>query len=484
MSADDLDIRGGGAVAVDSGTLVEAAVHFGAVARELDDAALEIEQAAALVLEAQRDAPALFDGRARDALPLSDDLTRLARQIRDAAARADLLDHDLRHAAAVYEFVELSAARAAAAAAGNEIARAALDAGMAALRLSYPDAAVEAEGLAAAHALGWPGDLARQAGEAWAWAFGGSAAAAIGVYLVAQSARVLGAGTISRSTRLTINPSAVDVGVVRRGSSRAPASLSEAAERIPGGGDARVRVERYSMPDGTRQFVVYVAGTQSPLGMGGGDPFDALSNLQLYGGYESASYDAVSAALRTSGAQPGDVIHQVAHSQGAMITAHLAAESDYDTRTLISFGSPVEADLGDGVLSVSVRHTDDPVAALEGGGYAHAVGGSGSFVAEREADPVGRMGDLGVPAHMMSAYEETARMLDASPDPRMDAVRSMFAELDTATSVEAVDYSAVRIAPRAESTGSTPAPVPSDAEARRPSLLSSGDAAPRAAGGG
>ncbi len=143
--------------------------------------------------------------------------------------------------------------------------------------------------------------------------------------------------------------------------------------------------------------------------------------------------------------QPGDVVHAFGHSQGAMIAAHLALEGGFDTRTLVSFGSPVEAAVGADTLSIALRHTDDPVAALQGGGHDFPVGAPGSFIAERVADPAPGTHDLGLPAHGISAYTETARLLDASTDPRMGPMRSLLDELGTAASVDAVEYSAERL---------------------------------------
>jgi pimeloyl-ACP methyl ester carboxylesterase len=166
----------------------------------------------------------------------------------------------------------------------------------------------------------------------------------------------------------------------------------------------------------------------------------------LYSGERSASYEATLAALAASGAASGDVVHAFGHSQGAMVTAHLALEGGFDTRTLVSFGSPVEADVGDGTLSIAVRHRDDPVAALEGGGHPGAVGAPGSFVAERTADPQLGLHDFGFPAHGIEGYTDTARMLDASTDARMGAVRALFDELGGAASIEVTEYSAQRVA--------------------------------------
>jgi pimeloyl-ACP methyl ester carboxylesterase len=222
----------------------------------------------------------------------------------------------------------------------------------------------------------------------------------------------------------------------------APTGLQEIAQRMPGGA-SRVRVERYTMTDGSRQFAVYVAGTRSAA-VGGADPWDQRSNAELYVGRASASYEATEAALAAAGARPGDVVHAFGHSQGAMITAHLALEGGYDTRTLVAFGSPVEADVGSATLSVAVRHTDDPVVAGAGGGHIAPVGSPGSFVVEREFDPESGPHDAALPAHHMSAYAQTASMADASGDPRVAGIRGALSELSGAVEVEVTEYAATR----------------------------------------
>jgi hypothetical protein len=93
---------------------------------------------------------------------------------------------------------------------------------------------------------------------------------------------------------------------------------------------------------------------------------------------------------------------------------------------------------------VTLRHTDDPVPALAGGGHGIPVGAPGSFVAERTADPVAGMHDLDFPAHGIAGYTQTAQLLEASGDPRMGAVRQLFDELGGAASVEVTEYSAQR----------------------------------------
>lgn len=449
--SDDLDIRGGGAVAVDTGSLRDAAAGFARLAADLD----EIEAAVAVVGRLLWDvSPATW--RPGEAIEAA------RRLIVAAASGAHEIVDGLRFAADVYELIELRAERAAADAAGDDRALARLDERIAGLVRTAPDADRQARLEQLAHDLMWPAELARQAPGALWWlapGFGSSASALTWVMLQGVGRGRIGATerlggepppvTVTRLAPAAAPPSASPAGApaatpppaAAATSAAAPTSLAAAAARMPAG-ESRVRVERYTMADGSRQFAVYVTGTRTvaPLGT---EPFDMTSNVQLYTGERSASYQAALMALADAGAREGDVVHAFGHSQGAMVTARLALEGGFDTRTLVSFGSPVEADVGADTLSVTLRHRDDPVAALAGGGTA-AVGAPGSFVAERTADPAGGTHDLGIPGHGIDTYTHTAQLLDASADPRMDAVRGVFAELGQAASVEVTEYAAVR----------------------------------------
>lgn len=447
LVSDDLDIRGGGAVAVDTATLRSAAAGFTGLAAELDDIAEIVGSAAHRLTELS---PAALGAW------LSIDAVR--RRVVSSTEEAREIAEALRGSAAVYEIVELRAERAAAAAAGDAAAVARIDGRLAVILREDPTADDRATFGMFDHWLRWPNGLALQApGAVWWLAPGMHSLAVPFAWSVQRAIGAVGAGTIPASARLSGRPSAVVVTPVTvHGPTTAPSSLADAAARIPGGGgDARIRVERYTMPDGTRQFAVYVAGTQT-VAPNSIEPFDMESNVELYTGERSASYDATLAALTQAGAEPGDVVHAFGHSQGAMVTAHLALEGGYDTQTLVSLGSPVEADVGEGTLSISLRHTDDPVAALSTGGHAGAVGAPGSFVAERTADPMPGPHDYRMPAHGIDGYTETARLLDASTDARMGAVREVFDELGGAASIDVTEY----VAERATVLQPTPAPAP------------------------
>jgi pimeloyl-ACP methyl ester carboxylesterase len=466
---DGLQIRSGGVVAVDTATLSAAAVRFEAARDEL----AAIEETLRTLQAALRAMPEHTDDARASASVLSTKLEQ-------AQAEAAEIAGALREAERAYEMVEIEAEHRAAVLAGDTARAERLDARMTLLVESHPGAWRVALAAQFDRAVLWPSELVRQATQ-WGVVVGseihdpGAVVAGAGAGLLtlggAAAVGLAGTGRLSRDARLFGTAGAVTITPVapaapgsggpsvappldgaagaapsasRSPASVAPQGLAAATERIPGsGGDARVRVERYTMPDGSRQYALYLAGMQSAA-IGGADAWDNASNIDLYAGRMSDSYAATEAALAAAGAQPGDAVHVFGFSQGAMIGAHLALEGPYDTQTLVSLGSPVDADVGPGTLSVSMRHTDDPVVGLAGGGFAEPVGAPGSLVVERVCDPEAGLDEVRLPAHRLTAYVETAALVDASTDPRVEALRGVFAELGRAESVEVTEYAATR----------------------------------------
>ncbi|MDZ8173042.1 hypothetical protein [Microbacterium xanthum] len=436
--SDDLDISAGGAVAVDTETLRHAARGFDRLGAELDDVV-------ALLVSAGGDlaaGPATSQRIAYDIDAVHAQTGERAQGAREVAAR-------LREAAAIYETVELWAERRAAQLAGNDSAVGLIERRIRALHGDHPEAAFSAALLVARHTLLWPSDMITQ-GQTTGALLSPYAAAGILLGTLTHGLRGAGFGRVPAGAGLSGPPSAVTVHRLSPtgGPVGAPRSFADLASRMPAG-SAQVRIEKYTFAGRPAQYVVYVAGTRSAA-LGGTQPFDNRSNLQLYSGRRSASYDATVAAMADAGIRPGDIVHTAAHSQAAMITSHLALDGAYDTRTLVTFGSPVHAAVGEEVLAVTVRHTDDPVAALAGGGHAQEVGAPGSFVVERSADPDAGLDDVTMPAHDMAAYVETAARVDGSDDPRVDGVHDLVDMLAEADAVEVFEYSAHR---RAERSG-------------------------------
>ncbi len=223
----------------------------------------------------------------------------------------------------------------------------------------------------------------------------------------------------------------------------APATLGDAVARVPSGKQPQVRVETYTLTDGSKRFVAYVDGTRP--GQSESEPWDMTSNLQAYLQHEEAdSYKATVAALKDAGADATTPVDLVGYSQGGMITDLIAQSGDFDVQGVFTVGSPIEPMLPADVLDVAVRHTDDPVAGLAGGGSPRGLGSPDSLVITRTAAP-GHGIDPAMPAHQLDAYRETVRLAEESGDPRMDAIRDHFAVYDGATLEDSRDYTAERV---------------------------------------
>jgi len=229
----------------------------------------------------------------------------------------------------------------------------------------------------------------------------------------------------------------------------APSGLASAFRRMPSAGGAQVAIEKYTVPGESPRYVAYVSGSRSmSLREGGGvEAWDMKSNIELYTGGRSASYQATLDALAAAGARPGDRVDVVAHSQGGMIAAHLAMESAFTVTTQITAGSPVEPTLSADQTLVQLRHTDDVVSALAAGGAREGTGSADSFTASRVGGPDPGSRDLALETHALESYIETAAMVDASTDPRAAALEAYWADLDRAVTVERTEYRAERVLP-------------------------------------
>lgn len=429
-AAGELDIGSGGIVAVDTESLRDAALALRALRADCDD----IE--------------ALLAAARRGLGPHAAELAGASATVQDAAAQVARIAGDLDRMADVYELVELSSQLELAGATGDHDRAAALRGRLVALVAADPGllAAVAAE--TARWRTAEPSALWRQNDLPllpFAPVAPGGDIAGLGLLavLLSGASTALGLGTVPRGTRLGGPESAVTVTRLSASSgiAAAPASLSDTVDRIPRG-EGRVRVERYTMPDGSQRFAAYVAGTVDSADRT--EPMDWWSNFALYGRQHAASEAAVAAALADAGAEPGDSVELFGHSQGGMAASYLALSEEYDVPLLVTYGGPVQADVGEATLSVAVRHLDDPVSALAGGGYAAGVGAAGSFVATRETPGTLASGQGPIGPHRLDAYRETAGMLDASSDPRMRGVRDRLGELARAGSVEVFTHSAAR----------------------------------------
>jgi len=226
------------------------------------------------------------------------------------------------------------------------------------------------------------------------------------------------------------------VAVTRRGAAvsvRAPATLEEVAQRIPKAvaRHPQVRIERYGDPEHPA-WGVYVPGTVEWSPITASEPWDITSNLDAVAGGAPASAHAVTQAMRQVGINPGDPVVFAGHSQGGAVVQILAADGEFNTKAVVTFGAPEgNVPVPEGVSEVAVEHTNDLVPALTGvGGTGGAESVGDRLIVRREAfhDQAIPTDDV-LPAHSMSAYADTARAMDRSPESRL----TDFATLLTAT---------------------------------------------------
>lgn len=267
---------------------------------------------------------------------------------------------------------------------------------------------------------------------------------ASGLFVLAAGLGKTGTGVLRPGATLRGDGDPVAVTRVKTSAPIAPpTSLAEAFRRFPSSDGAQFKVEKYTMADGEERFVLYAKGTSSP-GFGAGDPLDMKSNLELYSGQESASYQATLDVLAAAGAEPGDRVDVYAHSQGAVNAAYLSTQSEFDVQVQVTAGSPVHPTLDDDQLLIELRHTDDLVSVLAGGGTPGGTGSPDSFVASRVGDPADKLHDLALKTHMLDTYIETAELVDDSGDVRLGPLMDNWRELNEAVSIESTEYEAVR----------------------------------------
>lgn len=216
-----------------------------------------------------------------------------------------------------------------------------------------------------------------------------------------------------------------------------PTGLTDLAARIPSlsteGG--QIRIERYGDAD-RASWVVYIGGTAEWNPVTADEPWDLTSNVTAVAEQGAGSYRAVLTAMREAGIQPGDPVIGVGHSQGGLIAAQMAASGEFTSVAVATFGAPTGAvPVLEGVSTITVEHTDDLIPALGG----RADPDADRLFVRREAYATEPLPPgVALPAHSLTTYIETARLIDASPEPRLREFRALLGsvigtELGTAT---------------------------------------------------
>lgn len=222
-----------------------------------------------------------------------------------------------------------------------------------------------------------------------------------------------------------------------------PSGLADRASRIPSGHD-QIRIDRYVQPGGADHFEVYLGGTIDGSVVAGKEPWDMTSNVNAVAGADAGSLLAARQAMELAGVDSTTPVTFTGYSQGALISAQLAASGDFDTRGLVTFGGPAgQVAVPHDIPYVALEHADDLVPATGG--------------VWKSADPVlvtrtvygdaPYTGDAFFPAHELSNYRATAALADASDEQRIAAVRNSLHKFSAGSSaVHTSYYHAVRSA--------------------------------------
>ncbi|MGR0218796.1 lipase family protein [Agromyces sp. ZXT2-6] len=263
--------------------------------------------------------------------------------------------------------------------------------------------------------------------------------------LLLGAATVLGVVTGSRALRETdvrVTGVATPVSAVSplgppAPGTAAPRGTGDLADRIPAPppGGPQVRIERYDGPDGPR-WIVYSSGTVDFGPVPRGEPYDTTSNVHVVTDASEraglvgmpldsgAAERSVRAAMEAAGVASGDPVLVVGHSAGGIIAANLAADPDLDVVGAVSFGGPVAQVPTAATPVLSVVHSEDLVPALGGSG----VVADGRLVVERSIDASPSL-DEPLPAHALTAYRDTAELVDGSDHPRVEEFTRLVGEI-------------------------------------------------------
>lgn len=221
----------------------------------------------------------------------------------------------------------------------------------------------------------------------------------------------------------------------------APSSIAELTATIPrtDAEGAHASITEYAREDGSRVFLVSVAGTSSPE-FGGESGMDNLSNLAAYGGLDAQSLGAVRDAMESAGIEHGDQVVFAGYSQGALVATQLASSGDWDTQSVLLAGTPIHGnEVGPGVPVAQLEHDGDLITGLQG--WVPPAAQEVTIV-RRNPFPDGVSEADGILGpHELRHYQDTAAQYDQVTDSKAVEQRSeVLAPFAGATAVATTDY--------------------------------------------
>ncbi|MBO1765378.1 alpha/beta fold hydrolase [Allobranchiibius sp. GilTou38] len=258
-----------------------------------------------------------------------------------------------------------------------------------------------------------------------------------------QVAAILGIATahgyLLDSTKLTVTAAGThtSAGPRTKGSIGTLVADDAWAERAGNARRSLLSVHCRIDAQGRGHWVVDLPGTQNWGVKMPRDPSDATANVRSLADVPSSLYPAISAALaaamRAQGVTPGsEPVMLVGHSQGGIVAARLAQNSQFRTRfrvtRLITVAAPTSRIAVPGsVRALSIEHTSDLVPRLDAAGEPDAV--NRTYI---RIDPRSRMrpGDHDpIVQHDPDLYADSARR-DLGRDSTDPLVKRWYAETE------------------------------------------------------
>ena len=246
--------------------------------------------------------------------------------------------------------------------------------------------------------------------------FGDEGLGILGVDTSAATVGVLAGGVgLLRETPVTVTP--VSTGRLAPGSP----SVATRIARIPEQPE-QIRIDRYVSPGKPDRFEVYLAGTAELGAKTGDEPWDMTSNVAALAGGSgasaAASERAAQQAMREAGITATTPVTLTGYSQGGLLAARLAASGDYAVDGLVTFGAPAgPVAVPHDIPYLALEHSNDLVPALGG-----EFESSRPVIVRRLLSDQELSGPALLPAHELSNYASTARLVDSSADERLSSV--------------------------------------------------------------
>lgn len=269
--------------------------------------------------------------------------------------------------------------------------------------------------------------------------------------VLADSAAVWGLLSDEGRAKVTAEPSA-------RSGAAAPGDLAGLVRDQANLGDGtgypgHVRV--IEVPDGTGSaWVVEVSGTQTWAPHAGGNPFDVTTDVRALGQESTVLAQGVQEALEQAQgdrAGAGEPVMLVGHSLGGIIATGLACDPAFRARHrvthVVTIGSPVSRmPVPADVAVLSLEHHQDAVPRLDGVANPDRANW---VTATRTLPERGDHAGTASGAHSTREYEQTAALVDTSPDPSVqdwrESSRAFFARHGDARAPTITDYRVERV---------------------------------------